>query len=111
MGRKESSRFAWLVLICLLAVSCAAPSSPGAGSSSSQPSTSGQTPSAPKQLTVGRQREPATIEGFTGEGGTAGGAGELRHFLHAHLTAQDPNDDFIPRLAAELPSLEQGTWR
>jgi len=66
---------------------------------------------APKVLTVGLLRQPATLEGFTGEGGTAGGAGFARFVIHDHLTVMDDRDVARAQLAVEIPSLEQGTWR
>jgi peptide/nickel transport system substrate-binding protein len=55
--------------------------------------------------------EPATIEGFNGEGGTAGRAGITRLFLHDHLTIQDDREAVRAQLAVEVPSVEKGTWR
>jgi peptide/nickel transport system substrate-binding protein len=105
--RKASLGLA-LATIASLVMSCA-PGTPSAptGSGQAAPAVS----SAPKTLIVGRLREPATIEGFTGEGGTAGGAGETRAFIHAHLTEADYRDEYVPRLATELPSFDKGTWR
>src|SRR5437588_327340 len=62
-----------LVFVFLLSFAAAcSPSAPGqAGGSSSQ-----SQPSGPKTLTIGILREPATIDGFTGEGGSRGGAGD-----------------------------------
>ena len=101
------SRFA-LALVFLLPVAMAcSPTSPGGGGG---PSTQGQT-SGPKTLTIGLLREPATFDGFTGQGGSRGGAGEAGQLMHNLLTVQNPYDEFVPQLAAELPSVERGTWQ
>ena len=65
----------------------------------------------PKLLTVGMLIEPSTIEGFNGEGGTAGRAGITRYFLHDHLTIQDDREAVRAQLAVEVPSVDKGTWR
>ena len=91
----------------LLVLSACAPQSAPAGQGASQ-APPAQTP---KTLTVGLLRQPANIEGFTGEGGTAGGAGTARYLIHDHLTVQDDRDVARPQLAVEVPSIEKGTWR
>src|SRR5438477_9413246 len=98
----------WLLVCVLLPVSMAC--SPGGLGPGASPSGQGQ-PTVPKTLTVGILREPATIDGFTGEGGSRGGAGEAAVFLHSLLTVEDPYDQELPQLAAELPSVDAGTWR
>ena len=80
-----------------------APGQSGGASGQSQPS-------GPKTMTIGILREPATIDGFTGEGGSRGGAGDTASLLHNLLTVQDPYDQDQPQLATELPSVEKGTW-
>lgn len=102
MGR--STRLLWVAFFVLL-TGCAPlgrPGDAGLGNARNGP---------PKILTIGLLREPATIEGFTGEGGTAGGASEVRHIIHNHLTNQDPRDVVLPELAVDLPEVEKGTWR
>ncbi len=97
--------FAGLVL---LLSACAPPSSPLAGGAA--PVESGPA-AVPKVLTIAFLREPATFEGFTGQGGSADGAGVVRYFLHDHLTIQDDRWVVRPQLALEVPSVEKGTWR
>jgi len=60
---------------------------------------------------MGLLREPATIDGFTGQGGSRGGAGEAGSLLHNLLTVQDPYDNDVAQLAVELPSADRGTWQ
>ena len=85
-----------LVFVFLLSFAAAcSPSVPGqAGGSSSQ-----SQPSGPKTLTIGILREPATIDGFTGEGGSRGGAGDAASLLHNLLTVQKMPTEGPPRLA------------
>src|SRR5687767_8857979 len=69
-------------------------------------------PQAPKVLTMARGgRPPSTIEGFSGEGGTGGGAGIIANIVHSHLTVPDPLAQDHAQLATELPSIERGTWQ
>jgi peptide/nickel transport system substrate-binding protein len=99
--------FAFTTAVVLLLGACA----PQATAPNTGPMPAEQKASAPKILTVGMLIEPATIEGFTGEGGTAGRAGITRYFLHDHLTIQDDHEAVRPQLAVEVPSVEKGTWR
>ena len=94
-----------LVFLLSFAAACSpiAPGQSGGASGQSQPS-------GPKTMTIGILREPATIDGFTGEGGSRGGAGDTASLLHNLLTVQDPYDQDQPQLATELPSVEKGTW-
>src|SRR5881227_607505 len=93
----------WLFVCVALPISMAcSPAGLGRGGQSPDQSQ----PSGPKTLTVGILREPATIDGFTGEGGSRGGAGEAAIFLHSLLTVEDPYDQELPQLAAELPSVD-----
>ncbi|MEA2642581.1 MAG: peptide/nickel transport system substrate-binding protein [Chloroflexota bacterium] len=62
-------------------------------------------------LSIGVLREPATVEGFTGQGGVRGGASEEADLIHNHLTVLDPQETARPQLATELPSVENGTWK
>src|SRR5687767_6993955 len=94
-----------LVLFLSITIGCS-PGQPSQGGGSTQQAQ----PSGPKTLTIGLLREPATIDGFTGQGGSRGGAGETGSLVHNLLTVQDPFENDVPQLAAELPSVERGTW-
>ena len=101
------------VLLALVLVfgACAGPATPGAPQGSSSEAPSSVQTSGPKILTIAMNAEPATFYGFTGEGGSAGGAGEVGAMIHSQLTRLDPNDNPQPDLAAELPTVQAGTWR
>jgi peptide/nickel transport system substrate-binding protein len=84
----------------------------GCSSGAPQPqSRSAPTTQSPKTLTVGIRSEGTTIEGFTGEGGLRGGSTFASELLHNHLTVTDPQEQQLPQLATELPSVERGTWQ
>ncbi len=95
-----------LAVLVSFSLSCS-PAGPGPGSGS----TSQDQASGPKTLTIGVLNEPATIDGFTGQGGSRGGGGNAADLLHSLLTVQDPYDVDQPQLATELPSVEKGTWQ
>jgi peptide/nickel transport system substrate-binding protein len=42
--------------------------------------------------------------------GVTGGSGSRNIFVHDYLTATDPREDEVPRLAQEVISVENGTW-
>jgi peptide/nickel transport system substrate-binding protein len=48
-------------------------------------------------------------EGVNGGGG--GGSRELSHLVNQYLASIEPDGHPIPRLLAELPSMETGTWK
>src|SRR5262245_61873907 len=73
----------------------------------SAPVGAGVAPTTTKVVTVGPMREPVAIESF--HGGISG-AVDIRAFLHSYLTEQNYRDETIPRLAAELPAVDRGTW-
>jgi len=100
-------RFPFAPAILLALAAACSPAAPGQGGSTPN---QGQA-RAPKTLTIGVLREPATIDGFTGQGGSRGGAGEAGSLMHNLLTVQDPFEVDQPQLAVELPSVEKGTWQ
>jgi peptide/nickel transport system substrate-binding protein len=98
----------FLVLLTLLSfvAGCASPiprtTETGAGNVGIQ---SGQR-SGQKVLTlVGREGVIGNFPGVTGGGGGRG------FFVLDYLTATDPNEEEVPRLAQEVISVENGTWR
>lgn len=79
----------------------AVPRAPGPGEAQSR---------APKILTIGIATELQTFGDFAGGGGSGGGCGECRALAHDHLTSTRPDGVVEGQLAAEVPSLEGGTW-
>jgi peptide/nickel transport system substrate-binding protein len=78
----------------------ASPTAPAAPAPEARPVSS-----APRVLRVGLQREPA---GFLRPGST--GQMILLWLTHDDLTVPDGQGQFLPRLAAEIPSLDRNTW-
>lgn len=96
-----------LAAVTTLLAACA-PSAPRGDSQS--PAQSAQ-PAAPKALTVAVNKEPSTIQGFTGGGASAGRGNTEASFVHNQLVVRDSDDALRPQLATEVPSIEAGTWR
>jgi len=94
-----------LVVVGIVASSCA-PAAPSA----SVPGAP-EAPRAPKILTLGTAAELGSFGDFAGGGGSGGGCRECRAFAHDRLAVTSPDGVVEGRLAAELPSLEGGTWR
>ena len=90
--------------VLLLTVSCANSGLPAGPAPASQ----GAASRAPKVLTLADFAEPGTIYGFNGK--TGGGAGVTGGLLHDFLVQFDGLQVAHPSLAAELPSVERGTW-
>src|SRR5437867_2052763 len=90
-----------------VAISACAPST-GPGGSGSAPAAA---PQAPKNLTIGIATELGSFGDFAGGGGSGGGCGDCRAFANDHLTEYRPDGIVEPRLAAEVPSLEAGSWK
>jgi peptide/nickel transport system substrate-binding protein len=94
-----------LISAAFVLLSGCAPTAP------SQSGTAAAPPAAPKILTIAETREPATLYGFTGEGGSGGGAGIAGGVMHDTLAQIDAFDHPHASLAAEVPSVAGGTWR
>ena len=95
-----------LVVLVGTLVACAPtlqnPSVPSGGSETTQP----QARSAPRVLTVvGREGVIGNFPGVTG------GGGSRNYFVLDYLTATDPREEEVPRLAQEVISVENGTWK
>src|SRR5688572_5362947 len=100
------SRFFALAAILVLGTACGPQREAPAAQRSGDDQVVG-----PKTLTVAVQREPA--EGFiTFSGGAKRGGGHnARFFVHNSLIFTDEQLVNHPQLAAELISVERGTWR
>ena len=102
--------FSALIPFLALLLACSPTSTPGQSGSTGQEPVRPAQPAAPKILTIGLLREAATIDGYTGQGGTNSGA-EMYPLLHDRLTVVDPRGVVQPQLAIEVPSIERGTWQ
>lgn len=63
----------------------------------------------PRTLVVGEVGEPPSF-GVLREGAGLSDFGGVAKIVHNSLVFQDADEAYYPRLAASLPSLEQGTW-
>src|SRR5207248_2754001 len=66
-------------------------------------------PRAPKTLTIGIQRQPDDFLGFAGSP-VYGGVANVLPMVHDDLVALTDTGELLPMLAAEIPSLDKGTW-
>jgi peptide/nickel transport system substrate-binding protein len=97
----------------VLFVGCGAPTQQPAATRP-DPASAGATAPAPvKTINLGIQREPATLDqGITGGGSlTAGGASNVPRMLHDYLSVPTGLEGYEARLAAEMPTIEKGTWQ
>jgi peptide/nickel transport system substrate-binding protein len=95
-----------LIPLAIVLGACAPGPAPGQGSGQSG---AGE-PQRPKVLSMGVLTKVATIDGFTGEGGTRSGA-EMLPLLNNLLTVLDPSGRVQPELTVEVPSIDRGTWQ
>ena len=105
----KKGRFTIGVATLLAVLSACGPATPGA------PGASGRVaqPPAPRVLTIVVEVEPADLGISIGAttSGTGAGAAHARQIVHNTLAVEVDFDDYRPQLAADLPSLEKGTWR
>ncbi|MEA2638689.1 MAG: peptide/nickel transport system substrate-binding protein [Chloroflexota bacterium] len=100
------------VIVATFVAACAPTSRPaGDAAAPSAPAASPAQSAGPKLLTVAVNKEPSTIQGFTGGGASAGRGNTEGSFLHSQLVVADSDDVLRPQLATEVPSFENGTWR
>jgi peptide/nickel transport system substrate-binding protein len=71
------------------------------------PASQGAANTAQKPIVIALNEEPPTLEPSFGSGGIARDYAALLSAFLAYLT---PDNQALPYLAAELPSLEKGTW-
>ena len=99
-----SLRFAAILVLAVTACAPSTPASPG-GTARSSAGTS-----APKTIAIGMDEEVKNFwDGLTSGGGS--GARELANLFNQHLVAISSDGSPQPRLLAELPSVENGSWR
>src|ERR1051325_11353651 len=65
---------------------------------------------APKLLIAANGEDPKNMwDGINGGGGS--GAREIGHIVNQYLANILPDGNAVPRLLAELPSQDKGTWK
>ena len=98
-----------LLGLVLLVSACAGPSAPSFAPGGA---TTSPRPSAPKILRMAIQNETNSfVSTIAGTSTTTGGQHQPDEIVHNWLTATDSDNRTVPSLAAEIPSLEQGTWK
>lgn len=101
------TRLAGIAFVVALLVAACAPAGSGAGGGGTAAS---QTPTGPRIVHIGLDEDMKHYwESLTAGGGS--GAREMAHLLNQHLAAIDGEGNPHPRLLAELPSQDRGTWR
>src|SRR5437773_9367337 len=98
-----------VAILCALLLTACGPSGPAAPSAGQQgPSPSGA-PAGPKTIAVSISEDPKNFwDGINGGGGS--GARQLGHMVNQYLAVIDSAGDVHPRLLAELPAVDKGTW-
>jgi peptide/nickel transport system substrate-binding protein len=94
-----------VVVMVVAATACAAPGPPA----TQQPGPSAEAVQTPKVLTIADFAEPASIFGFNGK--SDGGVGAVGGVVHDLLVQEDGLRTWHASLAAELPTVEKGTWQ
>lgn len=98
--------------MALLLAACASP--PSSPARSGQISSDGSQPariSAPKRVVAGIPSTPPFLYNKINIGGVGGQGSALQDLVHVGLTAYDTRNVLHPRLAAAVPSLENGLWK
>jgi peptide/nickel transport system substrate-binding protein len=98
-----------LAFVVVVTSACAA-GAPGTSAPAAAPAVP-SAPQTPKVLTIGIATELGSFGDFAGGGGSGGGCGDCRLFANDHLTELRPDGVVEARLAAEVPSLENGLWK
>jgi peptide/nickel transport system substrate-binding protein len=104
------------MLLLLVATGCAAPAPSntiqGRAGSGDQPASAERATRGPTTLNMTVLAEPnVLVTNLDTVGATLFGNGAVHFHLNSYLTLQDPNDVTVPSMAAELPSLDNGTIR
>jgi peptide/nickel transport system substrate-binding protein len=94
-----------LTLAALALGACSQP--PGTSGQAGQPDTPAR--SAPKTLVMAINEDPRNFwDGVNGGGGS--GSREIGHMVNQYLANILPDGQAVPRLLAEMPSADKGTW-
>jgi len=100
----HSIRHLWLAILpFVLACAAAPPATPGGQTAGSERAAVTQKP-----IMIGLAYEPATLEPSFGAGS---GNRDMSALLSGFLAYLTPDQQPMPYLAEELPSLEKGTWK
>jgi peptide/nickel transport system substrate-binding protein len=108
------------MVLALLLVACAPAAAPGPGGPTA-PQSSGaqagaqapaqaQASAAPKRLAIGLDEDVKNLWEAMNSGGGSG-VREVSNMVNQHLVAISADGSPTPRLLAELPSIDNGTWR
>ncbi|MEA2641594.1 MAG: peptide/nickel transport system substrate-binding protein [Chloroflexota bacterium] len=106
---RQASPVRWLALVLLLATACTAPA-PSPASPAGQPVPPTQAAPASGNITLAILREPTGFIDFN-QGAKPGGANNAAQIVHQSLVVVDEAGRYVPQLAAELTSVDRGTWR
>src|SRR5688572_19919512 len=98
-----------MAAFAVLANACA-PAVDRSSSVGSAPDAVASQPRTPKTITIAQDFEPPDIQGFTSLVRPTGSGG-LKEIVHNHLARRVRDGVIQTELAAELPSIEKGTWR
>src|SRR6266536_1068579 len=94
----------WIATMAVLVACSPAASSRGGGA----PEQSG-VPAGPKILTLAINEDPKNFwDGINGGGGS--GARQLGHMVNQYLAVIGSDGTVYPRLLAEMPAVDKGTW-
>ncbi len=102
------------ILVMLFALGCA-PASPPAPGASSQGSAAPAQPSPPKWITAAFLSDPPTlmnrVNSAVAGGRTSAGISEMADIVNSSMTVAVERGVLQPRLAEDVPTLENGLWR
>jgi hypothetical protein len=97
--------FSTLVLSALVLGACGQPPGPAP-----QAGQSDAAAGAPKVPIAAINEDPRNFwDGVNGGGGS--GSREIGHMVNQYLANVLPDGQVVPRLLAEMPALDKGTWR
>jgi peptide/nickel transport system substrate-binding protein len=97
-------------LLLVLASACA-PAAEGPKGTTAPASALAPAAAVKKILTIADGYEPTSVIGTFAVGHQQTGGNNVRRIVHDDLVAQPQFQQYQPRLATELPSIEKGTWR
>ncbi len=104
-----TSRSCLVVIVMFALAGCAPPGPPGEGAQPRAAPGSGQV-ATPKLLTVGLDDDLKNVWNVMTEGGGGSDADGIGLVINQPLAANAADGSAHPRLLAELPSVERGTW-